>query len=81
MAVLKSGETSIASETDVRAGSIGICGVNDAFDLYLVKLTSGDYKLILFMKIQFFFKDGNGGKWTHGGKVNFVNDWEFGCPE
>jgi hypothetical protein len=76
MTVLVPGETEIASETDVRAGFIGIAGVNDAFDLYLVLLSNGNYKLIVFMKVQFFFQDGNGGKWTNSEKTTFVNKWE-----
>lgn len=71
------GETEIASETDVRAGTIGMGGVNDAFDLYLVKLKNNNYKLVVFMKVQFFFEDGDGGKWTFAEKTSFVNKWKF----
>lgn len=77
MSILKAGETEIASEIDVRAGTIGMGGVNDAFDLYLVKLKNNNYRLIIFMKVQFFFEDGNGGKWTLAEKTSFVNNWKF----
>ena len=76
MSVLLPGEVKLASETDIRAGTIGIGGVNDAFDLYLVKTPTANYKLIVFMKLQFFFEDGNGGKWTDPQKTKFVKDWE-----
>ncbi|WP_299589028.1 hypothetical protein [uncultured Microbulbifer sp.] len=77
MSVLRSGETVIASETDVRSGSIGYGGVNDAFDLYLVKLASGNYILIVFMKIQFFFDDGEGGEWSSSEESLFVSRWNL----
>ncbi len=77
MSILMAGETEIASETDIRAGTIGIGGVNDAFDLYLVKLKNSNYKLVVFMKVQFFFEDGNGGKWKLAEKISFVNNWKF----
>ena len=51
MSIIQVGEIEIAFETDVRAGTIGIGGVNDAFDLYLVKLKNNNYKLIVFMKL------------------------------
>jgi hypothetical protein len=69
--------TKVASETDVRAGVIGFGGVNDAFDLYLAKLANGNYKLIVFMKLQFFFEDGEGGKWTASEKTSFINKWRI----
>lgn len=74
--ILQAGETVIASETDVRAGTIGFSGVNDAYDIYLLKLKDGNYKLVVFMKLQFFFSDGNGGKWTDVEKRQFVTKWE-----
>lgn len=77
MSILKPGETEVASETGVRAGTIGFGGVNDAFDLYLVELTNGNYILIIFMKVQFFFEDGNGGMWTTLEKTSFVNKWKL----
>lgn len=77
MSVLKPGEIKIASESDLRAGTIGFFGINDAFDLFLVKLKSGSYKLIVFMKIQFFFEDGDGGKWSLVDKNTFVNRWKM----
>lgn len=78
MNVVKANELLISSETDIRGGVIGIFGVNDAFDLYLVKLrSSGHYRIIIFMKIQFFFESGDGGKWTIAEKNKFVSDWTF----
>ncbi len=45
----------IAHEGDVTAGALS---VNDAYDLTLYELPNGDYELVLFMKLQFFFVSG-----------------------
>jgi hypothetical protein len=66
-------EKLIASETDVTAGDLK---VNDAYDLYLVQSTDGNYILIVFMKLQFFFKNHGKEKWTEIEKDNFINDLE-----
>jgi hypothetical protein len=76
MLILLPGETKIASETDIRAGTIGVRGVNDAFDLYLVRLKNNDFKLIVFMKVQFFFVDGDAGEWNDAEKNTFVAKWK-----
>lgn len=76
MSILVVGEIEIASETDVRAGTIGMGGVNDAFDLYLVKLKNNNYKLIVFMKVQFFFEGGDGGEWSLAEKMSFIKKWK-----
>ena len=76
MSILLDGETEIASEKGIRAGTIGIGGVKDAFDLYLASLKNGDYRLIVFMKLQFFFEKGNAGEWTESEKIDFVNRWK-----
>lgn len=73
MTVLKPGEKLIAFEKDVKAGPLAI---NDAFDLYFVETQTGHYKLIVFMKIQFFFEEGNGGKWQAQEKTQFINQWK-----
>jgi len=73
MKVLKSGETLIAKEEDFTSGSLK---VNDAYDIYLAKQTSGDYILIIFMKLQFIFKDNNPHTWTELEKTNFVKQFE-----
>ena len=57
-------------------------GSFDNYDLYLVKLknsnqvVNGNYKLISFMKVQFFFENSGGPKWTADAKKKFVNDWQ-----
>jgi len=73
MEVLKSGETLIAKEKDVTSGSLK---ANDAYDIYLAKETSGDYILIIFMKLQFIFKDDGPNTWTTIEKTNFVKQFE-----
>lgn len=63
----------VHSETDITAG---ILKVNDAYDLRLYKLRSGDYDLIVFMKVQFFFRDNGQFVWRQDEKHTFVESWE-----
>jgi hypothetical protein len=63
----------LVSEGDVTAGALV---TNDAYDLSLYELSDGNYELELFMKIQFFFEDGDGGKWTAADKSRYMNDWK-----
>jgi len=63
----------LAEEEDVTAGALS---VNDAYDLKLSRTASGDYDLLCFMKLQFFFEDGTGGAWTAAEKAKFLKDWE-----
>ncbi len=72
MPVLNAGEKLIAHESDITSGELQI---NDAYDLYLAKLTSGNYRLVVFMKLQFFFENSGTHKWTTAGKTAFVNKW------
>ncbi|OJH42260.1 hypothetical protein [Cystobacter ferrugineus] len=76
MDILKPGEELVVSTTDHRSGDLGFGGVNDAYDLYLVKSGTGNYILIVFMKVQFFFVDAGKLKWTFAEKNSFVTQWE-----
>ncbi|PKH49304.1 hypothetical protein CXF68_00755 [Tenacibaculum sp. Bg11-29] len=63
--IIKHGETIIRICPSIHAGTIGplFSGkVNNAFGLCLVKNPLGDYILIVYMKLQFFFE--NNGKLT-----------------
>lgn len=46
------GRKLVHSETDITAG---ILKVKDAYDLRLYKLPSGNYELIVFMRLHFLF--------------------------
>ncbi len=63
----------IHSEKDITAGTLK---VNDAFDIRLYEISSGDYELEVFMKVQFFFKGSALQKWTGAEKSLFVKNWE-----
>jgi hypothetical protein len=63
----------LAEEEDVTAGDLR---VNDAYDLKFSRLSTGDYELLCFMKIQFFFEDSADASWTDAEKKNFMKDWE-----
>ena len=75
---LKPGETLIAKKIDCTSGSIGWFGggVNDAYDIYLIKKTNGHYVLVLFMEIQFFFEDSDQASWLSGEKSMFIQDFK-----
>lgn len=74
MGVLTAGETLIAHESDITSGELNI---NDAYDLYLARLRTGSYRLVVFMKLQFFFEDSSKYKWSTGDKAAFVNKWKI----
>ncbi len=40
-------------------------------------MPSGKFELVLFMKLQFFFEAGSGGKWTDQEPKKFMKDWEI----
>lgn len=44
------------------------------YDLYLVKV-GARYRLRLFMKVQFFFRQGSGGSWSDTEEKSFVLAW------
>jgi hypothetical protein len=63
----------LASEGDVSAGALE---VNDAYDLALYEMSDGSYELSLFMKLQFFFRDGADAAWTSMEKLSFMRKWQ-----
>ncbi len=76
MEILKQGEKLIEKELDFTSGTIGWGGVNDAYDLYLVEDGTKNLTLIIFMKIQFNFKDSKNLVWTNYEKIKFVTTFE-----
>jgi len=67
------GRKLVHSENDIKAGLLKI---EDAYDLRLYKLPSGDYELIAFMKIQFYFEGSPIHIWAEQEKKSFVKKWE-----
>ena len=63
----------IHSEKNITAG---VLKVTDAFDIRLYKLTSGNYELEVFMKIQFFFEGNALHRWSGAEKSIFSKNWE-----
>ncbi|ARU54600.1 hypothetical protein OLMES_0497 [Oleiphilus messinensis] len=63
----------IHQESDITAGELK---VNDAYDIKLRHLPSGDYELIIHMKLQFFFKDAGTLKWASAEKALFLKNWK-----
>lgn len=62
---IKPGETEVASDT---------WGLWEKYDLYLVRTPADDYRLVVYMKVQFFFEDDDA--WTKAAKRQFVTRWE-----
>lgn len=65
----------LVSEGDVTAK--GALTANDAYDLDLYEMSDGNYQLMLFMKLQFFFDDAGGTKWSPAEKQKYMQDWKI----
>jgi len=65
--------TLIHKEKNITAGALN---VSNAFDLSLVHLANGDYKVVVFMKLQFFFNNNGSHIWTKVEKTQFMSKWE-----
>jgi hypothetical protein len=76
MEILNENEKLIAQEDNIRAGSVIPGGVRKAYNLYLAKNSTSNYILIVFMKVQFFFRNGVDTKWTDSEKNIYVQQWK-----
>lgn len=65
--------TLIRQQSNILSGPLWF---GDGFDLSLVKRSTGDYELVVFMKLQFFFENQGNQRWTATEKTQFVNNWE-----
>lgn len=65
--------TLINQESDITAGALK---VNDAYDLKFRKRSTGDYEVIVFMKLQFFFVGSGAHIWTAFEKTQYMKNWE-----
>jgi len=75
MIILNANEQLISHQDNIRAGSVIPGGVRKAYNLYLVKNSIGNYILIVFMKVQFFFKNGDMKEWSDSEKNIYVQQW------
>lgn len=76
---LRPGETLIHGERNISSGSIGWfgTGVNNAYDLYLIQNDcSNNYYLIIYMDLQFIFKDTRDNEWSNYEKTTFVEEFK-----
>lgn len=62
----------LAREGNVTAG---VFEVNDAFDLTLYQMPDGHFEVVVFMKLQFFFRKGTGGHWTDTEQQAYMSGW------
>ena len=75
MKILNPKESIIARQENINAGSVIPGGVKKAYNLYLVKNEMGNYILIVFMKVQFFFRKNGDLRWSESEKNIYVQQW------
>jgi hypothetical protein len=63
----------IAEQKSARIESMDI---DNAFDLSLYQLPDGHYELVVFMKLQFFFKNNHPHRWERDEEDQFIHEWQ-----
>jgi len=65
----------------LKSARIETLDINNAFDLTLYQSPDGHYELVVFMKLQFFFKDNHPHFWEKHEEDQFIKDWERAIHE
>ena len=60
----------------LKSARIETLDINNAFDLTLYQLPDGHYELVVFMKLQFFFKNNHPHSWETYEEDQFIQDWQ-----
>jgi hypothetical protein len=60
---------------ELKSARIDSLDINNAFDLALYQLPDGHYELLVFMKLQFFFKDNGPHNWESHEEDQFIEQW------
>ena len=60
---------------ELKSARIQSMDIDNAFDLSLYQLPDDHYELIVFMKLQFFFKDNETHVWQCHEEDPFIEDW------
>lgn len=63
----------IAEQKSINAPRLGI---KNAFDTALYQLPDGHYELVVFMKLQFFFKNNRPHTWKSHEEEQFMEEWQ-----
>lgn len=63
----------VAEQKSARIHSMDI---DNAFDLALYQLPDGHYELVVFMKLQFFFKHNHPHSWENHEEDQFIVEWQ-----
>lgn len=63
----------VAEQKSARIDSLDI---DNAFDLSLYQLPDGHYELVVFMKLQFFFKHNHPYRWERNEEDQFIHEWQ-----
>lgn len=61
---------------ELKSARIETLDINNAFDLRLYQLPDGHYELMVFMKLQFFFKDNHPHIWDTHEEDSFIEQWQ-----
>lgn len=59
-----------------KSASIPGLGIRNAFDISLYRLPDGHYELVVFMKLQFFFKNNHPHTWSNHEEDRFMEQWQ-----
>ena len=61
---------------ELKSARIESLDIDNAFDLALYQLLDGHYELVVFMKLQFFFKDNRPHSWETHEEDHFIDQWQ-----
>jgi hypothetical protein len=66
---------------ELKSARIESIDIDNAFDLTLYQLPDGHYELVVFMKLQFFFKDNHPHNWQVHEEDQFIDQWQQSIHE
>ena len=61
---------------ELKSARIATMDIDNAFDLSLYQLPNGHYELVVFMKLQFFFKNNHPHIWQIHEEEQFIAEWQ-----
>ena len=61
---------------ELKSARIQSMDIDNAFDLSLYQLPNGHYELVVFMKLQFFFKNNHPHFWETHEEDHFIQEWQ-----
>lgn len=61
---------------ELKSANVPTLGISNAFDIALYRLPDGHYELVVFMKLQFFFKNNHPHIWKAHEEEQFMEEWQ-----